>query len=145
MARGFWIMLCVGIGGCAWVTNQEYLDAWDGDSDGFSLENDCGRTDPDIFPGAPDFRGDGCDADCGVSRDSDGDDWPDDADCNPTDPGIFPCNPTDSPDDGRDSDCDGKDTARATLDCPTADPSHPDVEPMQFDATCENPSVASGS
>jgi hypothetical protein len=143
-ASRIWMGLCLGAMSCAWVTDDEYLAAWDADSDGFSLQTDCAKTDGDIYPGAPDFRGDGCDADCGLAPDLDGDDWPNDADCNPADPTVFPCNPNEAPDDGKDSDCDGKDTAR-TDQCNPNDPSHPGVDAPELSADCANPAVAAGS
>ena len=44
--------------------------------------------------------GDGCDSDCGMEPDADGDDWPDDNDCGPEDPTIYPCNPDEVDEDG---------------------------------------------
>jgi hypothetical protein len=134
-ARRMWIAALMVLGGCAWVTNDEYLDAWDADGDGFSLEVDCAADNANIYPGAPDFRGDGCDADCGNAPDADGDDWPNDADCNPTDPNIFPCNPAEVAGDGKDLDCDGRDEPRTDA-CPTRDPSHADVEAPDLTSDC---------
>jgi hypothetical protein len=118
---------------CAYVTRDEYLRAWDADGDGWPLGRDCAPHDPDIFPGAPDRRGDGCDTDCGLEPDADGDDWPDKADCRPQDPHGFPCSPWEVDGDKVDLDCDGLDGIRTTA-CPTDDPDYPPGTPV---AACD--------
>ncbi len=112
---------------CAYVTRDEVDAALDGDGDGWAAEDDCDNENPDRFPGAPDVRGDGCDADCGREADTDGDDWPDAADCAPNDPNAFPCSPDEVDADGIDTDCDNRDEARPDA-CPSTDPDFPDVE-----------------
>ena len=102
--------------GCVWVSADEFDSAWDADGDGWGIDQDCDDANADVYPGAPDFRGDGCDADCGNEVDSDGDDWPDVADCSPDDASIYPCAPDDVDGDDVDSDCDGLDGARLNLD-----------------------------
>ena len=102
--------------GCVWVSADEFDAAWDADGDGWGIDQDCDDTNIDVYPGAPDFRGDGCDADCGNEFDADGDDWPDIADCDPDDASIYPCADGDVEGDGVDQDCDGLDTPRADLD-----------------------------
>lgn len=113
--------------GCAYVSRQEFLDAWDRDGDGWPVEDDCEPKNKDYFPYAPDRRGDGCDNDCGTEPDRDGDDFPDAADCNPDDPTIFPCSPYEVETDVIDHDCDGLPTTRPD-DCNTDDPDYPDTE-----------------
>lgn len=120
--------------GCFYATKGQYDEAFDRDSDTWPLGEDCAPDDARIYPGAPDFRGDGCDADCGVELDSDGDDWPDDADCDPNDPTIHPC-ADDVAGDGIDQDCDNTDGPRDT-ECPTGP-----ADAEDLGATCANPSV----
>lgn len=124
----FWLVWWLGGAGCAYVTRAEYLQEWDEDGDGWPLGDDCAPQDPDVYPGAPDLRGDGCDNDCGYELDSDGDDWPDAADCGAEDPDIYPCSPNEDDLDDVDSDCDG-DTTRRPDTCPGLDPQHLDVIP----------------
>lgn len=112
--------------GCAYVTKTEFDEFWDVDGDGWGFEEDCDDNNALVFPGAPDKRGDGCDADCGVQLDSDYDDWPDDNDCAPEDPSIYPCATEASEYDSVDNDCDFNTTSR-TDECSTDDPAH-DVE-----------------
>ncbi len=121
--------------GCFYVTKSEYDAAWDADGDLWPVGEDCAPDDPDIYPGAPDFRGDGCDADCGVEPDADGDDWPDVADCAPDDDTIYPCAP-DEPGDGIDQDCDNRDGPRED-DCPGGPADAPQLAP-----SCAHPAGA---
>ncbi|MEQ1569669.1 MAG: hypothetical protein ABMA64_28800 [Myxococcota bacterium] len=115
--------LLVGLGGCAYVGHDEYLELWDVDGDLWPVGDDCAPNDPGVYPYAPDRRGDGCDTDCGTEPDQDGDDWPDKADCAPDDPTSYPC--AADPLDGADRDCDGLDSARFDA-CPGLDPDYPD-------------------
>jgi hypothetical protein len=118
-----WMVLVLWCAGCgAYVSRDEFLDHWDQDGDGWPVGEDCAPEDPDVYPYAPDRRGDGCDTDCGTEPDADGDDWPEKADCDEADPTIYPCAP-DSPGDAVDSDCDGFDTARTDT-CPGDDPDY---------------------
>ena len=116
--------------GCAYVSKAEYDAFWDADGDGYGIDEDCAPDNPNVFPGAGDVRGDGCDADCGFEDDADGDDWPDAADCAPDDSTIYPCSPSETAGDDIDSDCDGTDGVRdqAAFPCPTQDPFVPDAE-----------------
>ena len=115
MRYAWLVAISLGLAGCPYMTKSEFDEAWDNDGDGFGIDEDCDDTRAWIYPGAPDFRGDGCDADCGVELDTDGDDWPDDSDCAVEDPDIFPCAP-ETVGDGLDSDCGG-----ATLEDPEGD------------------------
>lgn len=119
-------VLAVAVGGCAYVTRAEYDSYWDADGDGYGIDEDCAPANPDVYPGAGDVRGDGCDADCGFEADSDGDDWPDDADCAPDNPNVYPCAP-DTEGDGVDSDCGDGDAPRTDA-CDTRDPIVPSAE-----------------
>ncbi len=88
-----WVML-LWLAGCTYISQSEFDELyWDADGDSWSFEEDCDDNNPNIYPGAPDMRGDGCDADCGAEPDFDQDDWPDDADCDPQDPDTYPCSP----------------------------------------------------
>ena len=131
-----WIspLIVFSLAGCGYMTQKRYDELWDWDEDGFGVGEDCNDAEPEIYPWAPDVRGDGCDADCGKEPDADGDDWPDDADCAPDDPDVFPCNPAETDNDGVDSDCDGNDGVRtiACSDAPGIDQNHgldPDFPP----------------
>lgn len=116
------LLLITSLSSCFYVSKSEYDAAWDRDGDGFPNDEDCAPDDARIYPGAPDARGDGCDADCGFEDDEDDDDWPDVSDCHGPDPTIFPCAP-DVAGDGIDSDCDGFDEPRDATDvCPTDPP-----------------------
>ncbi|MCA9568483.1 MAG: hypothetical protein KC656_11600 [Myxococcales bacterium] len=136
-ARFTLLLVPVLFAGCFYATKGQYDRAWDADGDTWPLDEDCAPLDPRIYPGAPDLRGDGCDADCGVELDSDGDDWPDDADCDPYDDTVYPCAP-DAPGDGIDQDCDNLDGPRLDA-CPPGDEGAPDLGP-----SCANPSMAPG-
>ena len=114
MPRAGWLLLMLT--GCFYATRADFDEAWDRDGDGWPLGEDCAPFDANIYPGAPDSRGDGCDADCSTESDRDNDDWPDDSDCEPDDPNVFPC-AEDVANDGVDSDCDGLDTPRVDV-CP---------------------------
>ena len=129
-ARLLTVALCISLAGCVYVTRAEYDDFWDADGDGWPLDEDCDDNDPDVYPFAPDLRGDGCDADCGEELDSDGDDWPDLADCGPNDPDSHPCSTAEVDGDGVDNDCDGRDAIR-TDDCPNADPDFEDAPVLE--------------
>ncbi|MEZ4239340.1 MAG: hypothetical protein R3F59_24935 [Myxococcota bacterium] len=131
MGNPVWVALWVAVGGlvgCAYVSRDEALEAWDSDGDGWPNDEDCAPDDPMVYPYAYDVRGDGCDTDCGTEDDEDGDDWPDAADCDPADPQKFPCSPYEVDGDGVDYDCDGKDGVRTDT-CPGLDPDYPDVGP----------------
>jgi hypothetical protein len=125
--RVVWAVLAVALTGCAYVSKAELEEHWDADGDGWPIGEDCNDDDPDMYPYAPDVRGDGCDADCGTAPDADGDDWPDDADCEPNDPSVYPCSDDEVAGDGEDSDCDGLDVVRVEA-CPTADPVGPEAK-----------------
>lgn len=114
------LLLPLLLSSCFFVSQNEFEAAWDIDGDSWPNDEDCDPYNPQIYPGAPDRRGDGCDADCGVVLDSDGDDWPDGSDCYQPDASIFPCAP-DVPGDDIDSDCDGLDTPRTDV-CTGEDP-----------------------
>lgn len=113
--------------GCAYVSRAELDARYDADGDGFAFDEDCDDGSDQVYPGAPDVRGDGCDADCGFEPDADGDDWPDAADCAPDDPEIFPCSAREVDGDEVDHDCDGFDAARSDA-CPVEDPYDPLAE-----------------
>lgn len=116
------LLLITSLSSCFYVSKAEYDKAWDRDGDGFPNDEDCAPDHAQIYPGAPDARGDGCDADCGFEADVDNDDWPDVTDCYGADPNIYPC-AEDIDGDSIDSDCDGYDDARDTGDvCPTDPP-----------------------
>ncbi len=123
------LLVFLSLGGCAYVTRAEYLEYWDEDGDGWPVSEDCAPKDPDVYPYAPDPRGDGCDSDCGMEPDADGDDWPDAADCGPQDPDIHPCSGSEVPGDGVDHDCDGFDGVRNDT-CPGLDPDYPEALPL---------------
>ncbi|MCO4745304.1 MAG: hypothetical protein KC912_10995 [Proteobacteria bacterium] len=131
--------------GCPYMSSDQYESYRDNDQDGWGVDDDCDDTNPNVYPYAPDFRGDGCDADCGDEGngevDSDGDDWPDDGDCDADDPTVYPCAPEASETDGIDSDCDGYDTKRGDG-CVAIDPDAVDGTP-RLDATCQ-PVVVAG-
>lgn len=128
-------LLVVLLPGCIWVSNSSFDERWDADGDGYPLDDDCAPHDPDVHPGAADWRGDGCDADCGTEPDRDGDDWPDDADCAPDDETAFPCSTLESGD--LDVDCDGIDgISRPEGDCEYAR-ADPDVDEQPGPLDCE--------
>lgn len=106
----------------------------DVDADGFLASEDCDDDNANVYPGAPDFRGDGCDANCGTEADADGDDWPDDADCGPEDATTFPCSDAEVDGDTVDSDCDGVDGIRGDT-CNSTDPNFADTP--ELTASCE--------
>jgi hypothetical protein len=116
-----WAMLFI-LAGCTYISRSEFEDQfWDADGDGWSFEEDCDDGNPNIYPGAYDLRGDGCDADCGAEPDYDLDDWPDDSDCEPEDAQAHPCSAQEVDGDNVDSDCDGLDSVRED-DCFDSDP-----------------------
>ena len=104
----------MALSSCAYVTRAEYQELWDADGDGWGIDEDCDDANPDVYPFAPDVRGDGCDADCGEEVDNDGDDWPATVDCDDNNADIFPCNPDEDETDSVDSDCDGQTQKRLT-------------------------------
>ena len=116
------------VSGCGYVSKSDFLDHWDGDGDGWPLGEDCDDDNPDVYPFAPDVRGDGCDADCGREPDSDCDDWPDATDCDPNVAEAYPCNGSEQEGDGFDQDCDGFDGIRND-ECPYGDPDFQDWDP----------------
>lgn len=124
--RSIIALVFLALTGCVYVSKDEYDSYWDADGDGWPLDQDCDDTNPDVYPYAPDLRGDGCDADCGAELDTDGDDWPDVADCLPEDPDAYPCSPNEVDGDGIDHDCDGEDSARTDV-CPRRDPDFDDA------------------
>ena len=126
MRRFGWLLLLMG---CAYVTKGEYLEVWDEDGDGWPLDEDCAPNDPNVYPFAPDPRGDGCDSDCGREPDEDEDDWPDKTDCDQSNPAIHPCSTVEVEGDGIDHDCDGLDGIRTDT-CAGTDPDFPDAEPL---------------
>ncbi len=119
----------MALSSCAYVTRAEYQELWDADGDGYPIGDDCDDDNRNIYPFAPDYRGDGCDADCGAEADDDGDDWPNSADCDPSDPDIHPCSDLERPGDEIDHDCDGSTDVRTTS-CPSDDPDFPETEPI---------------
>lgn len=124
-----WALSVVFLSGCFWVTKDELKEAWDKDGDGWGLEEDCNDDNAAVHPYAADYRGDGCDADCGMELDSDSDDWPDDADCDDGDANVYPCSTTANGD--QDVDCDGiPGVSRPDGDCDYARPD-PDFEQGQ--------------
>lgn len=131
--RHLWLL--AALYGCAYMTQAEFDEARDPDGDGWPVGEDCANDAVDgaenVYPSAPDVRGDGCDADCGATPDADGDDWPDDADCGPNDPAMHPCSGAEVEGDGIDHDCDGQDAVRADA-CPTLDPTWPATEQVAF-------------
>lgn len=121
------------LGGCPWVTEEEYDQYWDSDGDGWGIDEDCAPNDARIYPYAADVRGDGCDSDCGMEADADGDDWPDDADCDPNDATVYPCSLHETQGDDKDSDCDGDPDRVRTEPCLDGDPDFPDAEAIVVD------------
>lgn len=134
LTRALVLALSMSLAGCVYVTKAEYDALWDEDEDGWPIDDDCDDTNADVYPFAPDYRGDGCDADCGRELDSDGDDWPDQADCAPQDPESHPCSTFEVAGDGIDHDCDGRDTPR-TDSCPRIDPDYETT--LQLDENCQ--------
>lgn len=135
--RRLWMLpLLLSLGnGCIWVSKGTYDELWDKDGDqwpfGTDAESDCNDDNADMYPYAPDYRGDGCDADCGMEPDDDGDDWPNDADCAPDDASIFPCSTMDVGAPTVDVDCDGKPgISRPEGDCDYA-AADPDWDPNE--------------
>lgn len=137
-----WAILLLTLGACAYVSKDEFDEAWDKDGDAWPLGQDCvdDPAEPNserVFPFAADVRGDQCDADCGRGADADGDDWPDDADCDPDDPTVFPCSDAEVADDDVDSDCDGRDDLRVDT-CPGWDPDFDPDPAIQVRFTADN-------
>lgn len=116
MRHAFKVLMALSLAGCPYMSTTQYEAYRDNDGDGWPVGQDCDDTNPSVYPFAPDFRGDGCDADCGDEGngevDSDGDDWPDDGDCDANDPTIYPCAQGDVDGDSIDGDCDGLDSPR---------------------------------
>ena len=139
-AQHVWLAATLLLSGCFYVSNAEFDEAWDRDSDSWPLgepgdpEADCAPFNAAINPNAPDIRGDQCDSDCGREADADNDDHPDAADCDSTDPTVHPC-AEDVDGDGIDHDCDGNDGPNpdnAEV-CPRPDPSFPDAPPIALE------------
>ncbi|TNE85099.1 MAG: hypothetical protein EP330_27235 [Deltaproteobacteria bacterium] len=121
MRRALALLMILGLTGCPYMSKSQFDEYWDGDGDQYGPDEDCDNNNPYVYPYAHDFRGDGCDADCGAEPDADNDDWPDSIDCDSTSAEIYPCAPEAAEDDGVDSDCDGLDTTR-TDGCSFYDP-----------------------
>lgn len=113
MRHALAVLTTLALTGCPYMSKAQFDEYWDNDGDTYGVGEDCDDANEWVHPYAYDFRGDGCDADCGTEPDADGDDWPDGADCAPDDATIFPCAVELSETDGIDSDCDGRDTTRA--------------------------------
>ncbi len=93
----------------------------DADGDGYSAEDDCDDSDPDVNPGASEVQGDGLDNDCDPAtedepdpvdtddthdeQDADQDGYPAGDDCDDGDPAVNP-GQEEQPYDGLDNDCD---------------------------------------
>lgn len=108
------------------VTGCEVVTVADDDHDGFNQLQDCNDRDASIRPGAIDTPGDGIDQNCdGIDEplpvagpgpvppgnpDADGDGVAASVDCNDLDRAVHP-GATDTPGDGIDQDCNGRDTA----------------------------------
>lgn len=120
MRNALALVIAVALAGCPYMSEEQFQSYWDNDQDEWGVDEDCDDTNEYRHPFAHDFRGDGCDADCGGELDSDGDDWPDDSDCDGANPDIYPCAP-EIEGDGVDSDCGGEDGVRSDG-CDFADP-----------------------
>ena len=121
------ILILLTLASCVYISRSDYDTLyWDADADGWSFEEDCDDQNANIYPGAPDARGDGCDADCGAETDADGDDWPAAADCDDQNASIHPCSADEEDGDDVDSDCDGSDDVRTDT-CNTEDPDTADA------------------
>ena len=77
MRRALALLFAITLAGCPYMTEDQYDSYWDNDQDEWGVNQDCDDTNPNRHPFAHDFRGDGCDADCGGEEDADNDDWPD--------------------------------------------------------------------
>lgn len=126
MRRSATLILLLSSLSCAYVSRDELEAEADADGDGWPVGEDCDDDNAEVYPFAPDLRGDGCNSDCDTTPDADGDDWPDSADCDSDDPAIHPF-AEDTDGDGVDSDCDGLDSPREDTWTPI-DPAHPEVE-----------------
>jgi hypothetical protein len=144
MRRALALLIALGLTGCPYMSKAQFDEYWDNDADTYGVDEDCDDTNEYVHPYAYDFRGDGCDADCGTEPDADGDDWPDAADCAPEDATIYPCAVEASETDGVDQDCDGLDTTRSGG-CTSTDPdadANGDVTPyMSRDCVYSAPSA----
>jgi Putative metal-binding motif len=131
----------------------------DADGDGYTQDFDCNDWDASIYPGGPEFCGDGIDNDCdGVvdrgcsEQDWDRDGYPNGKDCNDSNSDVFPGSPYERCCDGIDSDCDGTDgTPGAVCSCMSLGDTDGDgfgtvfTEPGQADCNDQDPKIFPGA